>query len=320
MLRRWAAAVVTVLLVAEVGVRLLTDVLPPPAGWPTDEYPLKDERTEELAGDGGVGVVVVGSSVADVSVDPAGLDHARGAYNAGLVGATAWIVDAWTRELVVPRLDPDVVVVAVSSRDLNDNGAGVALSDGLFRRSEGGRRVLGTESTADEVERWLDERSALLRYREVLRRPFEAWAGYDPPDRDAAAITELGLETHLLDERYADRAFAVDFMRREPLRDFALDGVQEAAFERLVTGLVADGRRVVVVDVPVTQDYVDAHPRGEQDMDDYRAVVDAVVARTGAELVRPGVWEPSLFSDPLHLNGAGVDRLTDLLAGVVSRG
>ena len=312
-MRRWLLAVVGVLLAAEGGVRVLTGTLPPPAGWPTDEYPIKDERTAELADAGGTSVVIVGSSVADVSIDPAGFGEPSLAYNAGLVGATAWIVDVWTREVVVPRLDPRLVVVAVSSRDLNDNGAGVELSDHLFRESEGGRRVLGTESTVDRVERWLDERSALLRYREVLRRPFEAFAGYDPPDRNAAAVTDLGLETHLLDEPYADRATAVEFMRREPLRDFALGGVQQQAFERLVTSLEDDGRIVVVVDVPVTQDYVDAHPRGERDMTEYRAVVDDIVERAGATLVRPGVWDPSFFSDPLHLNGAGVDRLTELL-------
>jgi hypothetical protein len=303
-LRRWALAVAAVLLAAEALTRSLTGVLPPPAGWPTDEYPLKDDRTTELAASGGVGVVIVGSSVADVSIDAAELHHARGAYNAGLVGATAQIVDAWTRELVVPRLDPDVVVVAVSSRDLNDNGAGVAVSDESFRQSPGGRRLLRTESAADRLERWLDDRSALLRYREVLRRPLEAFTGYDPPDRNAAAITDSGLETRLLGDDYRGDAEILRFMRDEPLRQFALGGVQQAAFEHLVLGLAAGGRRVVVLDVPVTADYVASHPHGEDDVGARRA---------GVELVRPGVWADRFFSDPLHLNGSGVARLTSLV-------
>jgi hypothetical protein len=319
-MRRWLVAVAVVLLVAELTVRSLTGVLPPPSGWPTDEFPLKDDRTAELADEGGTGVVIVGSSVADVSVDPTALHHPRGAYNAGLVGATSWVVDVWTRLLVVPRLDPDVVIVAVSSRDLNDNSGGAEESDETFRRSAGGRWLLGTESTADRVERWFTERSALLRYREVLRRPVEALAGYDPPDRDAAAITELGLETHLLDTDYRLDDFVDTFFRTQTLRDFALGGDQEAAFRRLVTSLAAGDRRVVVLDVPVTADYVALHPRGADDMADYRAAVDAVVTETGAELVRPGVWASAFFSDPLHLNGAGVERLGPLLAEVVATG
>jgi hypothetical protein len=314
-MRRWAAVVVATLVLAEVTVRLVAGSLPPPAGWPSDEYPQKDDRMAELADDGGAGVVIVGSSVADVSIDPTALPHPRGAYNAGLAGATAWIVDVWARRLVVPRLDPDVVVVAVSSRDLNDNGLGVAGWDESFRASRGGQHLLGTESAADTVERWLTERSALVRYREVLRRPLEAWVGYEPPGREAfGAITDAGLQTVLLDDSYRDDEYARTFFRAEPLRDFALGGVQQAAFERLVTALAADGRRVIVVDVPVTEDYVEAHPAGATDMAAYRAVVDRVVADAGAELIRPGIWDERLFSDALHLNGAGVDRLTALVA------
>jgi hypothetical protein len=318
-MRRWAVAVVATLVLAEVTVRLVAGSLPPPAGWPSDEYPQKDDRMAELAGDGGAGVAIVGSSVADVSIDPTALPHPRGAYNAGLAGATAWIVDVWTRRLVVPQLDPDVVVVAVSSRDLNDNGLGVSGRDESFRTSRGGRHLLGTESTADRVERWLAERSALVRYREVLRRPLEAWTGYEPPGRDAfGAITDEGLLTEVLEHPYRDDDDTRTFFRTEPLRDFALGGEQQAAFERLVTALVADGRRVIVVDVPVTEDYVEAHPAGSSDMAAYRAVVDRIVAAAGAELVRPGIWDEALFSDALHLNGAGVERLTALLAEVLA--
>jgi hypothetical protein len=189
-----------------------------------------------------------------------------------------------------------------------------------FRASLGGGWLLGTHSVADSVEWWLDEHSALLRNRQSLRRPLEALAGYDPPDRDATVVTDLGLETHLLEQRYRGDERARAFFRREPLRDFDVTDDQLAAVRQLASALVADGVRVVVLDVPVTQDYVDLHPAGAADYARYQAAVDAVVAETGAELLRPGLWPAELFSDPLHPNGLGVERLSEALDRYLAAG
>jgi len=62
--------------------------------------------------------------------------------------------------------------------------------------------------------------------------------------------------------------------------------------------------------VPVTDDYVGLHPRGADDMATYTAAIDALAAASGSEVLRPGRWPEDLFSDPLHLNRAGVERLT----------
>jgi hypothetical protein len=315
--RRWwrrllpfVAAVVVVLLAAEVAVRAVEDRLPPPSGWISDEYPRKVARIDDLAAHGGAGVVLLGSSVMDVAVDPAGLSVPRGAYNAGLIGATPRIVDAWGRNLVVPKLRPDTVVVAISSRDLNGNGVGMASTDELFEGSAGGRWLLGTQSLADRAEWWLDRHSALLRQRQNLRRPLEALGHYDPPDRNFTQLTDGGLETHLLDTTYRDDEAARAFFRREPMRDFAVTDDQLGALRRLVGSLRGDGIRVVVLDVPVTADYVSLHPHGAADYDAYERAIDAVGADFDADVLRPGVWPTELFSDALHLNGDGVRRLT----------
>jgi hypothetical protein len=324
---RWLptlAAVVAVLVVAELGVRLLEHRLPPPSGWVSDEYPIKRDRMADLAGTGGVGVALVGSSVMDVSVDPALLSEeatgGRGAYNAALIGATPVIVDIWTRELVVPELRPDVVVVAVSSRDLNGNGASMRQHGEDFVASPGGSWLLGSHSIADAAEWWLLEHSALIRHRESLRRPLEAVFGYDPPDRTESALTDLGLQTHLVDDQYRrDRAIQ-DFFRQQPLRDFAVTDDQLDAVRRLASALETSGIRVVLLDVPVTDDYVELHPRGEADVAAYTAAVDEISTATGAEVLRPGRWPAELFSDPLHLNGAGVRRLSAAVDAYLAAG
>lgn len=317
-------AVVLLLLGAEVVVRVVEDRLPPPSGWISDEYPMKIDQIDDLADDGGVGVVLLGSSVTDTAVDPALLGDAatggRGAYNAGLIAATPVITETWAGELVVPRLRPDTVVIAVSSRDLNGNGAGMRSQDERFRSSLGGESLLGTHSLADGVEWWLLEHSALVRNRESLRRPIEAFTDYDPPDRNATEITELGFETHLLDEQYRSDDVALDFFRREPLRDFAVTDDQLDALRRLVAHLEDGGVRVVLLDVPVTEDYIELHPRGADDMAAYEEAIDEVAAETGADVLRPGVWPTELFSDPLHVNGAGVERLSAELDAYLAGG
>jgi hypothetical protein len=315
------AATLAVLVAAEVAVRLVEDRLPPRSGWISDEYPQKIDQMDALAAGGGVDVVLLGSSVVDVSVDPAGLAGAagrRGAYNAGLIGATPEIVEAWAH--VVSTLRPDVAVVAVSSRDLNGNGAGMRSSTELFRRSAGGRRLLGTQSTADRIEWWLDDHVALLRHRQSLRRPLEALTSYDPPDRNSTRLTRLGFETHLAASTYRSDETTSAFFRREPLRDWAVTDDQRGALARLATSLEDQGIRVILLDVPVTDDYVSLHPEGAADVAEYAAAIDALAVDADAEVLRPGIWPEELFSDPLHLNGAGVERLTAELRAYLAAG
>src|SRR3546814_581408 len=95
-LGRVLLAALAVLVVAEVGVRLVEDRLPPPPDWYTPEYGVKERQLRDLAAEGGASVALLGSSVIDVAVDPAGLDGPvtadRPAYNAGLIGANLEMV------------------------------------------------------------------------------------------------------------------------------------------------------------------------------------------------------------------------------------
>src|SRR3546814_12307906 len=129
-LGRVLLAALAVLVVAEVGVRLVEDRLPPPPDWYSPEYGVKERQLRDLAAEGGASVALLGSSVIDVAVDPAGLDGPvtadRPAYNAGLIGANLEMVDVWSEHVVEPALAPDVAVIAISSRDVNATGPGPA--------------------------------------------------------------------------------------------------------------------------------------------------------------------------------------------------
>lgn len=309
---------VVVLLLAELGIRLVEDRLPPPVEWYTPEYGIKEEQMAGLAErHDGASVVFIGSSVIDVSVDPSQVasppEDGRPAYNAGLIGANLEMVDVWSEHVVEPALHPSVVVIGVSSRDVNRNGAGLESQTPGFYKLPAVRRLLGTESAIQKVETEVSDLSRLFRYRTVLRRPLEALFEYDSPDRNLALNTDLGQELHLADIAYQGGPNVEDFFRAEPLLAYTPSETQFGAVRRTIERLHAAGVRVILLDVPVTEQYVSLHPRGAEDYLGYEAGLNVLAAQTGAELVDTGTWLPPAFSDPLHLNGFGAELLTTVV-------
>lgn len=318
-------AALAVVLLAEVGVRLVEDRLPPPVEWFTPEYGIKEAQMDGLASSqGGASVVFIGSSVIDVAVDPtkltAPVTEDRPPYNAGLIGANPEMVDIWSEHVVEPTLRPDVVVLAVSSRDVNRNGAGLESQTPNFYRLPAVRRLLGTESALQKVERRAGDVLRIVRYRSVLRRPLEALFEYDSPDRNLAMNTEAGQELHLAETAYQGGPNVEAFFRAEPLLNYVASETQLAGMRRTINRLKAAGVRVVLLDVPVTQQYIDLHPRGADDYRFYEIGLNVLAAQTGTDLVDTGVWTSEGFSDPLHLNGAGGDLLTAVIDGYLTDG
>jgi hypothetical protein len=317
-LRRVLVIALAVILLAELGVRLVEDRLPPTPDWFTPEYGLKQEQMAGLAArTDGASVVFIGSSVIDVSIDPTKIDAPvtadRPAYNAGLIGANLEMVDVWSGHVVEPALHPDVVVLAVSSRDVNRNGAGLESQTPNFYKLPAVRRLLGTESILERVERRVSDVSRLVKHRNELRRPLEAIFGYDSPDRNLVDNAPLGQELHLLDVPARFDPAVDSFFRAEPLLNFVPSETQFGAMRRTIKRLQGAGVRVIVLDVPVTAQYIALHPRGAQDYLQYEVGLNILAAQTGAELVDTGTWTQPAFSDPLHLNRLGADELTALV-------
>src|SRR3546814_10620201 len=156
-LGRVLLAALAVLVVAEVGVRLVEDRLPPPPDGYSPEYGVKERQLRDLAAEGGASGGRLGSAVIDVAVAPAGLDGPvtadRPAYNAGLIGANLEMVDVWSEHVVEPALAPDVAVIAISSRDVNANGAGLESQTPGFYALPAVERLLDTESLLERIER-----------------------------------------------------------------------------------------------------------------------------------------------------------------------
>jgi hypothetical protein len=307
-----AIAIVTTLAVAEFVVRAAGDRLPPGGEWPTQEYAIKAEQLERLEGRGGAGIVAFGSSVIDVSFDPTLLSRAaspRGGYNAGILGTSPTVIASWAKLVVLPATNPDVVLIAMSSRDLNANGVGSRGLDEEFARSPEVRRLVAGEGVADRIQRQLEDESELLGRRQSLRRPFQSY-GLWHPDVFGLDINERGMDMEMRTKQYRGDPKLRAFFRANLLRQFRLSAEEIASLEGFVRELRGRGIRTVLVDVPITPLYIQLHPRGQADFDDYRAALDGVAKRAGAELMSFGTWPDNLFVDPLHLNGVGARRLT----------
>ena len=95
------------------------------------------------------------------------------------------------------------------------------------------------------------------------------------------------------------------------------NGIELESITDLVASLEEEGIIVIVVEMPyVAEDYLDLHPNGAADYDDYRAVVDTFTNAQGLAYIdlTDYPWTTAEFYDFLHVNSAGIDLLNRMLA------
>ncbi len=322
-LRLVATAVVVGLLV-ELSVRVIAGRLPDPLVWHSYEAQLKVEQMDGLAATGGARIVFLGSSMMNSAVDPERfLAQAGGdvvAYNASLGAGLPQITVPWAENVVYPRLDPQVVVIGLSSLDL------AARNDDLsqfFANSEAARLTLGTASVLDLVEHRLGNWSALFRHRASLRNPKvlgRALIGQPaaPLPPDVRSISPLGFQSLLAPERYDTRDGRARRALERALPRFEVGGLDVRLLARFVERSEADGRQVVMVIMPVTQDYVALHPQGAASYSAFEVELRRIANEADADVVDlDGLRDPAFFADENHLNGRGTRRVSANLASAV---
>ena len=312
-----ALMTLAVVLCAELGARALAPHLPPIDDWNQREAAEEYAQMRVLSAHGGVDAVVLGSSVAHFGFEPGAFARITGmsAYDAALPGSSVRSMDAWARDFVVPMLHPKLVMIAVTSRDLNDNGP--VQNDQLqkYVHSEARRRALGLGTPLERIERFFDDHSALIRLRRYFRRP-AAVAKQLGGENALVRIVTLGShgEARFPEANYpfTDDARRADW-EREALQRFDMRR-NLAALASLSAYLHARGIRVVLVDMPVVSSlYVAYHPHGSADYDAYRAAL----AASGLPVITVdgSAWSPQAdFVDSIHLNRAGALRFSEILA------
>lgn len=314
---------VAVLALAEAGARVVSTRVAPPVTW---DSPYTQDKAAQIVHIeerfGGAGVVFLGSSIVNAGLDPERFAATVPgiAYNAGLPGASAGTWRLWANDAVYPYLCPAVVVVGVTVRDVNDNAPGVVGDPAAYLGSVGRRLFVGEAGSAERASSLVDRASALVRTRDLLRRPADVvrvLMGRPVEGWRVTRLTEFG-------RYYAfdDHTYRIDDDRREGLRtgafrDYAVGGVEMEA----VAGMIDDARRngaaVVLVETPVMErDLVGLLPRGASDLVSFRTALDALGEAVGVPVLRfPDLVDRAdLFADEYHLNGAGVSLVTDRLA------
>jgi hypothetical protein len=328
--RRWRLALVGVVMVlvvlgAEAGARALSPYLDEPLVWGDRATQVKVAQIEAR---GCADVVIAGNSMARDGIQPAIVDADLGVatYNAALDAAGPALIDRWLSDEVVPELDPTTVVLAVSSIDLNGAGAAAAAAAESYDDS-----IMGRDDLVGELGAWATEHSDLVRYRTELRQPTVVWAALGRAVRDepvphistdgiAGIIGADGEGLSRRDLEFTGTSVSAAFARDQLLNDFAIGSSQVQSMRALLTELDDDDTDVVVVILPVTDEYVELHPGGADDFEAFLATVDEVAADTGTDVVdlHDAGYADELFADTHHLNGAGSERLSRELADALS--
>jgi hypothetical protein len=310
---RTALIVLAVLLMAELISRVLAGGLPNP-DWNFAQTDRKVEEMQVMATAGATAdVALIGNSsvnAAFVSEDLERLTGFDSFYNAGLDGAGMRQTEDWALNVVVPLTKPDVVVIGLTSRDLNDASTANAEVFDKYLNSRGRARFLDDETAGQRVQRALSEVSALVRISPFIRDPAALVTQYNPDGPDTGEFVLPG-------EEYNPRPLDVTRTRERALNDYTLGGTELESFGRLVDALQAQGVEVVVVEMPyVAEDYLDMHPNGAADYDAYRDIVRSFTSGRSLPYIdlTDYPWTTTEFYDFLHVNSAGIAIVNQALA------
>lgn len=317
---RKAVAIGAVLLGANLVLAAVGPSLPEPVTYPTREIQLAVERLDERTADTCMDVLVTGNSVAAEALSAQRLAQAWG-LQTGVVSVlpgSIGVVDAdWMRRVTVPRADPGTVVYVASPLMFVPEEIADLFGLGIYQRS-----VETRGGWPGDLQRWAVDHLPLVRYRQVLADPeamTDAALGDLPSEYDEI-IGVLGWEIEPDGHIRSTGTWSYDPAFFEALDDarslvgdgWRIDQEQVDALQDEFRRLVDEGRRVVVVIPPVTDDLEAAYPGGSAGFQEYAARARTLAEEAGAIALdfSQDDFDDTLFRDTHHLNQDGSDRLT----------
>lgn len=219
-------------------------------------------------------------------------------------GGQTTVVERWLLEEVVPRIHPQRIIWGVSSLDFN-----AARRESTIERYNKARQTrIGALGDADQL---MASFSALAKNRAALRDPYgmlKVVTGADLstrlPDRPQprAASFDLGYKPLPPAQLKKMQLREISYARDVQLRGYSLGREELDAFTRTLRRLKVLNTEAAVVLMPVTQGYIDAHPRGAKDFNEWRTRVTALAESEGvAVLDRTRSMPDTAFRDAEHL-------------------
>ncbi|MEQ8841154.1 MAG: hypothetical protein RIB98_09235 [Acidimicrobiales bacterium] len=253
-------------LASEGAARVVASSTPEAVRWYDEFAQHKIEQMDDL---GDVDVVFAGTSMAWQAFVPSVFDEeaATTSYNAGLNGGTPEVMQRWLLEEVIPRTRPDTVVWGLSSYDF-------APGYGTQQRDVYDNALATRNGWLASVEQQASQWSVLVRERTVLRSLNDiagARADEREANRDDAVMHTGNGGERLLFERNVTPE--VQLVTEARLADYRIDPDDRALIVATIETLRTQGIEVVLVNLPVPDRFIDAHPRG---LIDYRRVAPAV--------------------------------------------
>ncbi len=296
---------ISLVALAEVAARCLLPDIPPEGIY--GSYPLQQKivGVERTLRERPVEVLFVGSSIVDCGIDPRQFDrlcHRSGvnitSYNLGIRGPTMAGIQPILERFFLSRLKPELVYICVSPNALNRNRTPYVSN--ITRRFEG----MAQMSRLDEFFQRGLSRLHLYAYRSDVY----AWL-------TSAGEKGFAERTDGPPGGFTPRHGVMD--RKDDwsgrLGNFAPDPRDAEALAALCRWCVSRGTKHVIVDMPLPQHSCNLLSNTQRA--DYETVLhQAALPGTAVLTFSPDDFCPEHFCGGLHLNTAGADRLTTLLA------
>lgn len=305
---------------------------------------------QQVAVNGPPDILIVGSSRALQGVDPVALQQAlieQGygrltVYNFGINGATAQVVDFLLRQVLTPQQLPRLIVWADGARALNSGRSDRTMqaildSEGYALLSAGIRPTL-PELVIQESANC--ENSQLVGVAQVsaphpqlqcFLPPTKRWEELSPflqslmaiaPNLTLNELTETGFfsdSTRFNPQTYYQTQPRIAGQYDGDYHRFTLQGEQAIATQNLLKFTQSQNIPLVFVNLPLTQDYLDATRRSYenqlyQQLQNW-AKQGLIVANLNLNTpeLQP-LKQPDFFTDPSHINRYGAEAVARQLA------
>lgn len=312
-----------VVLLAEAGARVLDPHLPPMLDWPSRDY---IQHQDGLAGRAGrLDLLVLGSSTAGRALPPDHIERAQGidepsGYNYWLAGAPMRSIDLLMTDVLEPKVTPSTVVIGVTMREFASSPSQAAHVEAL-RSAYGFQVATGRRGVIDTMDHHLQSVSALARHRVAFR---------DPPTLER----ELGSPS-LVPERVGPDGFLLDrgqnqlvdeppahlAQERAVMANYVVSPDDVIALAHLLGRLHDRGTRALVVNLPVTDEFIDMADDRRADYQEYYSEVQSTTVDNHALWLdaMAQAWPDRYFGDVDHLNDSGAAELLPLVVAALVR-
>lgn len=267
---------------------------------------------EELPEPERVDALLVGTSVVERGLDSKTLSTELDLelpINVATPGGQIPVASQWLKEKVLTEVDPDLIVWGVTSIDFNENR--------LEPTIDSSDQARGTRpGFIGEADRVLWDISSVSRLRsriQLFRFIDELRTGEPTTILNQNPISPL---QNSLANRGEKNPSVIDRVTTEVVNDYETSPNYVNIMAETLTDLQNQGRDVVVVLMPVESTYVEVHPRGEADYEEFRNTVASRVEDLGVPLFDYSfALSDDDFADFTHLNVEGGTKLTTRLAG-----